>query len=116
MKTAVQIVLLVGFALTGCVTQSPKGQAELLRFLDDGQTTSQDVVLSLGEPSARFEKGKVFTYRLGYEPRTSGYYVVAREPPNRAGWSGWGHSKYSLVLVFDEMGVLRKHSLVEVNK
>jgi hypothetical protein len=115
MKTGIWFVWVMATLLTGCMTAPPKGQAELLRFLTDGQTTRQNVILTLGQPSALFEKEKVFTYRLGYEPKTRGYYIVEREPPNEAGWSTWWHAKYSLVLVFDDTGVLRRHSLVEVN-
>jgi len=116
MKTGVRIASLIALVLTGCVSESPKGQAQLLHFLTDGLTTRQDVIVTLGQPSARFEKERVFTYRLGYEPKTRGYYIVEREPPNEAGWSTWCRAKQSLVLVFDEAGLLRKHSLVEVNQ
>lgn len=115
MKTGVRIASIIALVLMGCVTQSPKGQAELLHFLTDGQTTRQEVIVALGQPSARFEKEKVFTYRLGCEPKTRGYYVVEREAPNEAGWSTWRQAQYSLVVVFDDIGVLRKHSLVKVN-
>ncbi len=115
MKT-IGFVWLVVVVLAGCASAPPKGQAGLLRFLTDGRTTREDVIVALGQPSARFEKEKVLTYRLGYEPKNHGYYLVEREPPTESGWSTWRQAKYSLVLVFDDAGVLRKHSLVEVNQ
>jgi len=114
MKT-IWFAWLMALVLTSCVSAPPKGQANLLCFLTDGQTTRQDVIVTLGQPSARFEKERILTYRLGYDPKNHGYYMVEREPPTESGWSTWWHAKYSLVLVFDDTGVLRKHSLVEVN-
>jgi len=113
----VKLCFFVGLSLllAGCATTPLQGRADLLNFLADGQTTRLDVIVALGQPSARFESDKVLTYRLCYEPKNHGYYVVDREPPDETGWSTWLRAKYSLVLVFDDAGVLRKHSLVEVN-
>jgi hypothetical protein len=91
-----------------------KGRADLMSFLAVGVTTRQDVMLRLGPPSGRFENEKILTYRLGYEPKNQGYYVVEREG-GLGGWPTWLWAKFSLVLVFNEAGVLEKHSLVEVN-
>lgn len=103
--------------LTGCATtESLRGRADLLDFLADGKTTREEVVLKLGQPSAQFQHENILTYRLNIEPKNHGYYVVGREAPTEFGWSTWSGVKYSLVLVFDEAGVLRKHSLVEVNR
>lgn len=102
-------------SLVGCATAPPlKGRADLLDFLADGKTTREEAALKLGQPSGKFERENIFTYRLGFEPKNKGYYVVEREV-QPAGWPAWMRAKYSLVLVFDEAGVLRKHSLVEVN-
>jgi hypothetical protein len=101
--------------LVGCATNEPlKGRADLLEFLTDGKTTREEVALKLGQPSGQFERDNILTYRLGFEPKAKGYYLVEREA-RATGWPTWMFAKYSLVLVFDETGVLRKHSLVEVN-
>lgn len=115
MKTLVLLGLVFTFLLGGCATTPLQGRADLLNFLVEGQTKRANVILTLGQPSARFESDKVLTYRLGYEPKNHGYYVVERERPTESGWPTWLRAKYSLVLVFDESGVLFKHSLVEVN-
>jgi hypothetical protein len=70
--------------------------------------------VQLGQPSGRFEGEKILTYRLGYEPKNQGYYVVEREA-NANSWPTWMRAKYSLVLVFSDASLLQKHSLVEVN-
>jgi hypothetical protein len=117
MKTKILflISLVAALALVGCAATTPlKGRADLVGFLADGVTTRQDVIVHLGQPAGRFENEKVLTYRLGYEPKNKGYYVVEREA-DPAGWPTWKQAKYSLVLVFDTAGVLQKHSLVEVN-
>lgn len=111
-------VLLLAFSalfLAGCVTPAPlKGRADLLAFLADGRTPRQEVLLALGQPSGRFEGERILTYRLAYEPRNQGYWVVEREV-QPTGWPTWYVAKYSLVLVFDASGILQRHSLVEVN-
>jgi len=105
---------LAGF-LAGCATSQPlKGNANLPDFLADGKTSRAEVALKLGQPSGRFERENILTYRLGFEPKNKGHFVVEREA-RPEGWPTWLHARYSLVLVFDDNGVLRKHSLVEVN-
>ena len=106
---------LLVLTLVGCATAPPlKGRADLLDFLADGKTSREEVALKLGQPSGKFERENILTYRLGFEPKNKGYYVVEREA-QPGGWPTWVRAKYSLVLVFDDAGVLRKHSLVEVN-
>jgi len=117
MKTRYGLLLnlVLALMLVGCATPPPlKGRADLMSFLAVGITTRQDVMVRLGAPSGRFENEKILTYRLGYEPKNQGYYVVEREG-GPGGWPTWIWAKYSLVLVFNEAGVLEKHALVEVN-
>jgi hypothetical protein len=115
MKTPILALVLSAAFLAGCATTPPlKGRADLLNFLADGTTTKPEAIVQLGQPSGRFEGEKILTYRLGFEPVPKGYYVVERET-GPSGWPTWLHAKYSLVLVFDDAGVLRRHSLVEVN-
>jgi len=109
------LALAFALNLVGCASTQPlKGRADLLDFLADGKTTCEEVVLRLGQPSGKFEREHILTYRLGFEPKNKGYYVVEREA-GPSGWPTWVHARYSLVLVFDETGVLRRQSLVEVN-
>ncbi|MDH5536038.1 MAG: hypothetical protein OEZ08_10780 [Betaproteobacteria bacterium] len=94
-------------ALAGCASTPPIGKKDLLTFLHDGKTTREDVMLHLAEPSAIFEGGRIITYRLDED---EGGYTIAG-----ARTQGWC-CKYSLVLSFDEKGVLRRHSLVRVKE
>lgn len=111
---AIAAALLI-LSLLGCATSPPlKGCPDLLDFLADGETTREEVVLKLGQPSGKFERENILTYRLGFEPKNKGYFLVERET-QPTGWPTWVRARYSLVLVFDEAGVLRRHSLVEVN-
>jgi hypothetical protein len=109
-------VILV-LTLAGCATTPPplKGSPDLLNFLSDGKTTRTKAISTLGQPSGAFDSQRILTYRLGYEPKNNGYYVVEREA-TASGWPTWTAAKFSLVLVFDDAGILRRHSLVKVNQ
>jgi hypothetical protein len=115
MNTKVFLASVFILTLVGCAALPLKGSADLLNFLADGKTTRAEVLTTLGQPSGRFENDKILTYRLGFEPKNNGYYVVEREANWATGWPSWTLAKYSLVLCFDDFGVLSKHSLVEVN-
>ena len=117
MNAKIFLVLFTAFTLAGCATAPPplRGSPDLLTFLSDGRTSRTAAITTLGQPSGRFESEKILTYRLGFEPRNSGYYVVERETAGSS-WPTWTATKFSLVLVFDDAGVLHNHSLVKVNK
>ena len=104
------VVGLVILLLTGCATGpvGPVPDKELLDFLEDGKTTRQMTFERLGQPSGTFENGRILTYRIGDE-EGKGYFILDAVPR-----PGWYKSKYSLVLVFDENGILMKHTLVSV--
>ena len=105
---------LAALTLIGCATApASRGRADLLNFLADGKTTREETVAALGQPSGRFEGGRILTYRLGYDPKNSGYYTVERETTGY-GWPKWAKASYSLVLIFPDAGVLREHALVKV--
>ena len=103
--------------LAGCATPPPpmKGSPDLLSFMADGKTTKAEVIATLGQAAGRFEGEKILTYRLGFEPRNNGYYLVERES-RKSGWPVWSKAAFSLVLVFDDASVLQQHSLVKVNR
>lgn len=99
----------LGFGLAGAiavVSCAPViGKKDLLAFLQVGQTTRQDVYLHLADPSNEYEGGRIVTFRIGEDE--GGLYPMVRTP-------SWRYDRYSLVLAFDETGVLRKYSLVQV--
>jgi len=90
-------------ALASCMT--PVGSPDLLAFLKDDSTTREDVYLHLAEPSSTFEGGRILTYLLDEDK--AGYILMRRK---EKAWNG----KFSLVLAFDEHGVLRHHSIVRI--
>lgn len=90
----------------GCATPQRAADEALLDFLENGKITKEIVLLKLGQPSAKYEKEHIITYRIGHE-KGRGYFLQAR-------YIGWYETKFSLVLIFDNENVLRKHSLVEV--
>jgi hypothetical protein len=109
--------LLLALSLVGCATTtSPKQPSDLVSFLADGKTTKAEVITTLGEPSGRFDAEKVFTYRLGHFFKRDSYRVMPRQTGYFGGWGTWDFTQFSLVLVFDDAGVLQKHSLLKVNQ
>jgi hypothetical protein len=68
--------------LAGIVFFHVPGEAilptRLHRFLSDGKTTRTEAIITLGQPTGRFEAEKILTFRLGFEPRNNGYFVVER--------------------------------------
>jgi len=101
---ALALKMAVLTALASCAS-APIGKKDLLIFLQDGQTTRQDVYLHLGIPSEKYEESRIVTYRIG--ENDDGMHVVMRE-------SNWSGVRYSLVLSFGEKGLLRRYSLVRV--
>lgn len=105
--------------LAGCATTSPpaektaekSAEKTFLEFLEDGKTTKQMVILKLGQPSATLEGERILTYRIGRDEH--GYSVLDRQT-GAAVYSQWYGAKFSLVLIFDEHNVLKKHSMVLV--
>ena len=100
--------MIPALGLAGCVTPVPSARHDLLDFLRLGQTPRQEVILNLGQPSAAFEQETILTYRIGEDTNT-GYYVLTPRA-----MLPWQSVRYSLVLVFDDKGILQKQNLVRV--
>ncbi|MEM5370832.1 hypothetical protein V4C53_32990 [Paraburkholderia azotifigens] len=112
-RVITNLVGALSFSLVACATTP--GDATMLDFLQDGATSREATLISLGEPSGTFDRDRILTYRIGI-PKDGGYLLLH---PHAAGtpynWSAEpGVTLYSLVLVFDEKNILAKHSLVRV--
>jgi len=122
-RFSVIVLMLVAAIFTmGCATTAKTAKIagaspDLLDSLQIGQTTRQEVILKLGQPSATFEHEGILTYRVGYAQKL-GYYIIT--PTTLTLWLSsaqsrtWANVHYSLVLVFDGNGVLQKQNLVSV--
>ena len=109
LRTVLAVLALGAAGLSGCATHRvSEGDPQLLEFLMDGTTTREEIVLKLGAPSATFEQERILTYRLGGDEKQG--YIIRTPPPNGV----WVAVHYSLVLVLDGAGTLKKHSLVPV--
>ncbi len=112
---------LLGFFLFAGFSCAPTQQivnketeAKWLSYLEDGRTAKQQVLLRLGLPSAQFEGEKILTYRMKLSKK-EGLVVVSRESDAKNPWlSQWVRAEYSLVLIFDDQHVLKRHSLLHV--
>ncbi len=96
---------------TGCAT----GRTEVrdLAFLQDGVTKRTEVLEKLGTPSGKYDEQRFLTYRFG--KRAKGGYITPGEQNHSAPGGSWYMLSYSLVLVFDDGGVLKNHKLVKVD-
>ena len=125
----VSICFFLSLVLVSCaptLQQLAPAEAEQrwLPFLQDGKTTKEEVVLKLGTPSAQFQGERILTYRLAEDrgsrfEETKGLIptpreIVALAPQPGQLVSAWVRGTYNLVLVFDQRGVLQKHSFIKV--
>jgi hypothetical protein len=108
-RTAVRRRALLGLGLlaqAACV--GAVGRLDLFDFLADGATRKEDVLLRLGQPGGTLQGERVLTYRVGED--RGGYFLdpVTVRPV-------FSYRAYSLVLIFDDAGVLRRHALVPLS-
>ena len=103
MRRVTIILLILGVLAAGCTVSKvrpvtgPKANPDSLAFLVDGETDRESMAGRLGEPSRVFESGRLVVYRLDKRMQVA---------------HGWNATRFNLVLVFDERGVLQRHGLV----
>ena len=102
------LLAMVAPTISGCATTEETGDKRLLDFLVNGQTTKQEMILALGQPSGVYENESVYTYRL------AGNSSTGFKPSKSFSPCGWHDISYSLVVIFDDQDVLKRHSLVSV--
>ena len=94
-------------------------QPELLRgeldFLQVGKTTEQEVIAKLGEPTNRYEGGKVLTYRL-HEDTRHRFHPPSNETSTPEEPFSLKPELFYLVLVFDENKILERNALLQSRK
>jgi hypothetical protein len=110
LATALALLL----TLAGCASPQPPTDAcqaaalpctPSLAFLGAGHTQRAEAVARLGEPSSRWESGRILVWPVVRDAR-GGLHVA---------WSGPGRPlprSHDLVLVFDAAGRLERHALV----
>lgn len=89
---------------TGCMSTPLRGHRDLLEFIADDATRRPEVLERLGTPNRSLRGGSICTYRIARDK--AGLYVSAGTGPD------WNGVESSLVLVFDDDGILRRHALV----
>lgn len=118
MKTMIEAgVLGILFSVAGCASDLPMSVEEVetkhLAFLRDGDSTREDILLRLGDPTGVFEDGRILTFRI--EATETGVTSVRREyDRDYRGVTKWHVANLSVVTVFDGKNVLRRHALVPV--
>lgn len=99
-------LIVVAFGLSACGSAPIRGSATLLDFLRENATTREQVILELGDPASTYDRSTIMTYKLNRDE--GGYYLV------RDLSRGWANAPLSLVLVFDDKGVLKTRTVVAV--
>jgi len=111
----IAITILADGCATPRIKPINKGDfSDRLKFLINGTTTREDVLLKLGEPSGRFEGERILTYMLSIDdnkdlrvfPRP---FAVSRTDPRVYDLNPM---VCSLVLVFQNNNLLEKSELV----
>ena len=98
---------LVGLLVSGCASaEKSTAGPDVLSFLQDGQTSREEIISHLGSPSRAIQNERFLFYRVGHD--RGGYFV------GELNHRRWADVRYSLVLVFDDAGVLKEHSIVSV--
>ena len=97
---------LCGFLLAGCAHNASALRHDVTDLFGDGTAKRADVMLRFGLPPHTYEDGRVFSYRSIV--RHAGSYQLT---PLHV----YVDSTYNLVVVFDESGAVRRHSLVHVH-
>lgn len=94
----------VVIAISGCSFKSISHGSEItdlqIAQIIDGQTTKSDIFINFGNPSKVMDSEKVFFYSWTRGSKNSMFGIG----------SGSAYS-YSLVVVFDEVGVVKTHKL-----
>jgi len=88
-------------------------QQKWLPFVEDGTSTKREIEQTLGQPTTRYEDGKIWAYSIQLTEARAGEIGILEPETTGIPESYVGH--YSLVLVFDEKNILKRHSLVRVN-
>lgn len=117
-RRVIAALLMAMTLAAGCATPTLKLadpqlilQSDLFSFLRDGTTTRQEAVMKLGMPSAQMEGERILFYQLRADEEGK-WHLVSPQWNVAAGMRTWSSGTCSLVLVFQDDGVLSKHSLV----
>jgi len=113
------LLLLSAYGCAGHTVKVADAEVETkwLGFLKDGSTTKQDVLLKLGLPAEHFEGERILVYRLspaGTEGLMNVSRYIRRSEPLYGEYPAGEYSQFSLVLVFDDNHILRRHSLLKL--
>lgn len=82
-------------------------------FVQNGSTTREQLITTLGEPSFSFEQGRIMTWRLRFE-RDKPVPVLRKNPGGDLEKDSWPDAGFNLICVFEEGGVLCRNSLLRV--
>lgn len=113
------LIIAITLASVGCATPKvtqlpsvPMIEAEIADYTVNGKTTREEVLLKFGTPSAHFENKRILTYQFRIDQNGQAILFWPRKSEIHPMFTHWNKEVYSLVLVFDQNGVLEKHQLI----
>ena len=114
-----KLIIIISLTLVGCATPEvtqlpavPMIEAEIADYTVNGITTREEVLLKFGTPSAHFENKRILTYQFRIDQNGQAVLFWPRKSEIHPAFTNWNKEVYSLVLVFDQNGILEKHQLI----
>ena len=123
MPTSHIFLLATFLTLAGCCSQTPSRPdmagplTHATTFIQDGQSTREQVLLKLGIPSRQFEAGRILAWRVrteGADLLTVSDYPGSDDPR----YNTWPASSrgFDLIVVFDAHDLVQTHNLVPARR
>jgi hypothetical protein len=104
------LLFLVGCGSGFHVQARPDAEQNLGEPLEDGTSSQEKLLLRFGTPSFQLDEPRMLAYRMTLDEQENLIVV----PPSGRG--GWDRAEFSLVLVFDDRGILVRHGLIQVKE
>ena len=114
---------LIAFLITTCshIKVVDKSiQQKWLPFIEDGKTTKDEVLLTLGKPSGQFEGGRILTYPMNFNEKEGFRVDYERKFIYHRYWLptlklSVSKAEYNLILVFDDKNILSRYNLLKIS-
>jgi len=117
MFTTKRVCLAFLFALLfGCTPKTlvieNQAQSDIMPFIRDGITEREEVLIRLGKPASTYKGSQIITYWLWKDELGKFVVIPKQRLPHDMRGTGFKENLHNLILVFDSVDVLERHSIV----